>query len=282
MIIKAAQISQMFMVFLFAMALIFLDTVNAKEIPVKETNDVDTLRVFTYNIQRGLGMDGITDIKRQADVIKEKNPHIVALQEVDVGVKRSGNIDIMTVFSGYLGMEPIFHKNIAHEGGKYGNGTLTNLPIISSRNMHYASTEGEQRGLQQIELDFNGTRIVVMNTHLDHRFEEERLNSVEQIIETTRAYRGAAVILTGDMNDTPESEVHKRLKHFFTDVWEEKGDGPGYTIPPNGPNRRIDYFFYTNNLVKEGNPVIRPIKMEVLDTDASDHLPIYAEFEVIH
>lgn len=246
------------------------------------TLGVDTLRVLTYNIQHGRGLDDKVDLLRIADLIKEKNPHIVTLQEVDVGVERSGNIDIMKVLSGYLGMEPVFYKNISHEGGEYGNGLLTSMPLLSKKNLHLIQPSGgEQRGLLTTEIDFNGVRITLMATHLDNRNEPNRLKGVDQIIEGKVAYRGSPIIVTGDFNDFPGSAMHDRMKESYFDVWEEVGEGDGYTIPSIDSHRRIDYFFYTNQLVEDGEPKVSPVHMEVIESEASDHLPIYAEFEII-
>ena len=48
------------------------------------------LRVLCYNIHYGQGTDGCYDIERLAGVINKAKPDLVALQEVDVGVERSG------------------------------------------------------------------------------------------------------------------------------------------------------------------------------------------------
>ena len=50
------------------------------------------LRVLCYNIHYGPGMDGLSEIQRLADVIKAAKPDLVVLQEVDVGVLRSGRV----------------------------------------------------------------------------------------------------------------------------------------------------------------------------------------------
>jgi len=50
------------------------------------------LRVLCYNIHYGQGTDGRYDLERLATVINKAKPELVALQEVDVGVKRSGRI----------------------------------------------------------------------------------------------------------------------------------------------------------------------------------------------
>src|SRR5690349_9616478 len=55
--------------------------------------DPRTLRVMTYNIHITQGMDKKFDAARIADVIKRADVDVVALQEVDVGVNRSGKVD---------------------------------------------------------------------------------------------------------------------------------------------------------------------------------------------
>ena len=52
----------------------------------------ETIRVLCYNIHYGQGTDGVYDVERLAKVIKQSQPDFVALQEVDVGVKRSGRV----------------------------------------------------------------------------------------------------------------------------------------------------------------------------------------------
>ncbi len=242
----------------------------------------DTIRVLNYNIRYGRGMDDVLDLRRIAQIIKDTEADLVALQEVDVGVERSFQIDLMKVLSGYTGLEPVFYKNIPHQGGEYGNGILSRFPIYSSRNYHIVvDGEGEQRGLLQTEIVIDDLKIAFMNTHLDHRPDDtQRLMSVEQIIDTKRAYRGMPIIVTGDFNDTPGSQTHLNMKEYFTDVWEHHGEGDGYTFSSINPNRRIDYVFYSNELTVEGSPQIRPVSIEVLQTEASDHLPILAIFVI--
>ena len=242
--------------------------------------NADTIRILNYNIRYGRGIDDVLDLRRIAEIILETDADIAALQEVDVGVERSFRFDIMKILSGYTGMEPVFYKNIPHQGGEYGNGTLSRHPVISSRNYHFVVTGGgEQRGLLQAEIDINGQKIALMNTHLDHRPDEtQRLMSVDQIIETKRAYRGMPVLAVGDFNDTPGSQTHLNMKEYFEDVWELLGDGEGYTFRSDNPHRRIDYIFFTNNLAGKGSRHLRPVSIEVLDTQASDHLPILVTF----
>lgn len=258
---------------------------NPPEPPANGNNGSENvLRIFVYNIHDGEGMDGVVDIERIADVIREKDPHLVALNEVDIGTERVGGIDTMERLAESLDMEPVFGRNIDHQGGEYGNGILTNLSLISSKNMHLEmSEEREQRGLLQTEVEFEGSRIAFMTTHLDHQSDVNRQLAVQQIIEAKENYPGMPVLVAGDFNATPDDGVIGTMNVHFTDVWDEVGDGPGYTIPVpiSSANRRIDYIFYSNSMVEEGDARLRPVHIEVINTTASDHLPVYAEFEVV-
>jgi endonuclease/exonuclease/phosphatase family metal-dependent hydrolase len=244
------------------------------------TTETDTIRVLSYNIQHGRGLDNVVDLRRIADVIIDSRADIVALQEVDMGVERSYRFDTMKILSGYTGLESIFYKNIHHQGGEYGNGILSRFPFHSSRNYHFViDGNGEQRGLLQAEIVVGNQKIVLMNTHLDHRPDEtHRLISVEQIIQTMYAYRGLPAIIAGDFNDLPGSNMHMKMKECFHDVWELLGNGDGYTFRSDRPDRRIDYILFSNSLEKDNTRKLRPVSVEVLDSQASDHLPILAVF----
>ena len=53
----------------------------------------DTLTIATYNIRHGRGMDGVVELSRTGNAIARLGADIVALQEVDRHVERSGHID---------------------------------------------------------------------------------------------------------------------------------------------------------------------------------------------
>ena len=132
----------------------------------------------------------------------------------------------------------------------------------------------EQRGLLQLVLDVHGHELVFLDTHVDFRADDsERLVNVAEILEVIPAYRGRPIILCGDFNDTPGSRTHQKLAGAFTDTWIAAGAGDGFTIPAEQPRKRIDYIW----LSKRG--AIEPLKAWVPQSQASDHLPVVAEFE---
>ncbi len=227
---------------------------------------------MTYNIHHGEGIDGRIDLERLANVIKAEKADIVALQEVDRGVLRSGRRDLPSELAKLTGMSVFFENNLSYQGGEYGNAVLTRYPILLATNTHYKMLEPkEQRGAIQIILWANGKRFLLMNTHLDYREtgEEERLLHVETIRELAQKYGQCPVIVCGDFNSTPGSRTHKAMTKFLQDSWELAGRGEGLTIPPENPRTRIDYIWVSRELKVE--------KVWVPSTQASDHLPVVAE-----
>ena len=59
---------------------------------------------MTYNIHHGEGLDGRVDTARIAALIKQERADIVALQEVDKGVRRTALRDLTAELASLTGM----------------------------------------------------------------------------------------------------------------------------------------------------------------------------------
>ncbi len=232
------------------------------------------LTVVSYNIKHGRGIDDIIDLKRITDVILETGADIVALQEVDIGVERSGRRDIVRELSELTGLEhQAFGKNLDHQGGDYGNATLSRYPITDYKNVQFEQLGPELRGILTTVIEIQDRSLLLLNTHLDYRSDDdsERLLYIQGARdEIIPKYNVDAVIFGGDFNDTPGSLTYQNVTEFLSDAWEESGEGDGYTIPSNDPEKRIDYIFYSGN--------INPVNAWTPVTLASDHLPVAVEF----
>jgi endonuclease/exonuclease/phosphatase family metal-dependent hydrolase len=116
------------------------------------------IRVVTYNIHHGEGLDRRFDLKRIANLLLAVEPHVVALQEVDQGTRRAGGVDQPAELARRTGMQVVFGRNIDFDGGGYGTAVLTKLPVRKSESVKlksfHAPTEEhpEQRGVQVLEL----------------------------------------------------------------------------------------------------------------------------------
>lgn len=234
-----------------------------------------TLRVMSYNIHHGEGLDKRVDLERIAQLIREARADVVGLQEVDRGCERTQRRDLPAELARLTGMHVHFEKNIPYQGGEYGNAVLSRFPIKRARNTHYQMLRpGEQRGVLQLVLDVGGREILFLDTHLDYRPDDsERLLNVQELQEMVRGVGAMPVIMVGDFNATPESRTIANVKAFMTDAWDVVGQGNGFTIPVRKPAKRIDYIFVTPATVE-------PLKIEVLRSEASDHLPLIAELRL--
>src|ERR687889_385357 len=88
-----------------------------------------TVRVMTYNIHVGVGMDKKLDLQRIADVINRERPDLVGLQEVDRGVRRTEGKDEIAELAALTQMHFAFAPNLDYQGGKYGVAILSRWPI---------------------------------------------------------------------------------------------------------------------------------------------------------
>lgn len=197
-----------------------------------------TLRVMTYNVHHGEGTDGKLDLARIARVITEAKPDIVALQEVDRKVERTGRVDQPAELGRLTDMEVVFGGNIELQGGQYGNAVLSRLPIVRHKNHLLPVVDrSEQRGVLEVELNAADGRVTFMATHLDHRRPDaERLASAKAINELI-GKQSLPAILAGDLNAVPESAVLAEIVKQWTNTARE----PMPTIPVTRPERQIDY-----------------------------------------
>jgi len=224
------------------------------------------LRILTFNIHHGEGLDGRLDLDRIAQVIRDANADLVGLQEVDRGVERTLRRDLLKELADRTGLRFAFGKSIDLQGGDYGNALLSRFPIVSEGTRLLENVGGgEQRSVLQTVVDVAGTRVLVLTTHFDHRRDSpQRARSAEEMVAMAGQWDGPLVML-GDFNDVPGSQAHRTLTGIARDAWAAVGEGAGATIPVEAPTRRIDWVLLRG---------LDPQSAEVVKTDASDHLPV--------
>lgn len=236
-----------------------------------------TLRVLSYNIHHGEGLDGRLDLERIAAIIRSVEPDLVALQELDRGTRRTGEVDQPAELARLTDMQAIFGPNIEYQGGDYGNAILSKFPVRRQKNHALPSfDDGEQRGVLDVEVELPGDAgmLRLLCTHLDHRRDDrQRRASAEAIERLVSVASAAPMILAGDLNDVPDSPVMERFRRS----WSPAGGRESLrTIPSRSPRRQIDYILY------RPEARFRVVEVRVLDEPvASDHRPIFAVLELL-
>lgn len=244
---------------------------------------VKTLRMMTYNVHGCTGMDGKTSSDRIARVIARQNADVVALQEIDVGRNRSGNIHQAESIALKLGMTFHFHPSFSLAEGKYGNAILSRYPMKIIRMKPLPRFKArklyEPRGAVWVEIDVNGIKVNIITSHLS-LWPAERLLQVEALLGpdwTGSADCRGPVVLCGDFNADPGSMVCKRIGCTLRDAQTLiESHKPKSTWLASHPFSRIDHFFVS--------PDIEVMNIAVptteLDRIASDHLPLIVDLKV--
>ena len=234
-----------------------------------------TLRVMTYNIHVGVGVDKKLDLQRIADVINGQRPDLVGLQEVDRGVKRTEGKDEIAELAKLTSMNFAFAHNLDYQGGQYGVAILSRFPLGAIDHRKYENKrEAERRGMIRVEVDIGGKALNFVTTHLDYQYEDGRVFETEQLLEFLSAQK-APLIVVGDFNDEPTGDACKLMRNSFQDAWvRSRATGEGLSYPADKPTKRIDYIF------TRPSDRIRAKKAWTVNTLASDHLPVVADLEV--
>jgi endonuclease/exonuclease/phosphatase family metal-dependent hydrolase len=226
---------------------------------------------MTYNIRHGRGADQRVDLGRIAAVIAAGEPDIVALQEVDVGHRRSGAVDQPAELGRRLGMQARFAPCITDGEFQYGIATLSRLPLLASRDLslpiHPGLGRSEPRRMLATRIAWAGGAIELLNTHLSLRA-VERLDQVAILIEDVAAI-GGDLIVAGDLNFTPRNAAYRALRALLDDAGP-----PGSSWPARLPVLRLDHLLYRGGLRLERSTFLR----DRLARRASDHLPLVAAF----
>src|SRR5436305_12156307 len=116
-----------------------------------------TIRVMTYNIHVGVGMDKKLDLARIAGVINQQHPDLVGLQEVDRGVERTQRIDEIAELAKLTKMDYAFAFNLRYQGGQYGVAILSSFSIMATDHRLYNNPrDTERRGFIRAEVPAHG------------------------------------------------------------------------------------------------------------------------------
>ncbi len=237
------------------------------------------VKIMTYNIAAGRTYfeyaetkKAPVDIQKSADFIKNENPAVCGLNEVDKLTKRSGEVDQVGFYEKHLGMNGLFCKTIALEGGEYGNGFLTQFPVLDSEVINIPDVEGksyEHRAILRVKVDLDGKAVTFLQTH-SGLSEEEKINCVDTLCAIIDSL-DTPVILMGDFNMSPDFPSLEKIRSRLTDTAPLLNGGEFYTFGTyDGVKKQhIDYIFVSKE--------IKPLSLTVVDTKISDHYPLIME-----
>ncbi|MFZ5815290.1 MAG: endonuclease/exonuclease/phosphatase family protein [Bacillota bacterium] len=224
------------------------------------------LTVMTYNIHQLFGAGGVPGPEAVARVIEAANPDLIGLQETGRGWNFVGAADMLSWLRWRF---PGYHLRYGRtEGNLVGNILLSRYPILEGDWELYPMKRSRlQRGLVWVRIPTVQGDLLFVNTHLSawRQEEEERIIQANHLI---RFWDGRPrFILLGDLNARPGTEPLRILEEGgLVDLSKPLGLSEAPTFPARRPRIRLDHIF--------GSREIEPLRMEIPQTLASDHLPV--------
>jgi endonuclease/exonuclease/phosphatase family metal-dependent hydrolase len=227
----------------------------------------DTVRVLSYNIRHGAGMDDRVDLERTADVIRALAPDVVLLQEVDSCTARTEGIDQAGALAELSELPHYaFGRFMEYEGGAYGMAILSATPILEQWNHELpGGTEPRSALAVRVRPSPSRSELVFVGIHL-YRTEPERFEQARRVSDIFGG-ETAPVLLVGDFNSQPGDAVMRLLGG----EWKlpPKPSDHRLTWPADAPRVEIDHAMY------RPEESIEVIDYRVIDERvASDHRPV--------
>ena len=250
------------------------------------------LKVMTFNLRCRTESDGVNIFDNRAprvlETVKKEAPDLIGFQEATDFQRdflRRELSDSYIVLgcgrkSNYRGEAPcLAYRRDKFELVKYDTFWLSDTPHIAGSRYESLDQSVCPRCSAYALLSPDGYDgcIAFFNTHLDHKGEQARIAGMKQTAEEIKAI-GCKFVLTGDMNDFPDSKCIAVAKEIEGTV--DAAESVTHTFHNFGKikdNYKIDYIF-TNAQVL-GAYAVEDIPVE--GVYISDHYPVCAYIELI-
>jgi endonuclease/exonuclease/phosphatase family metal-dependent hydrolase len=250
---------------------------------------MSSFRITTYNIHKCQGLDRRVRPKRIAQVLKEIDADIVALQEVVGMDEAEREHNQVHSIAEELGLDFRIGENRRIRGGAYGNAVLSRFPIVEDRNHDLTWRRYEPRGCLQVTVTppftppfasagEDQTTLQIFNVHLGTGFFERRSQAhrLFEVIGGGNSNLEAPKIVLGDFNEWTRGVTTRLMCYHLNSAEPEQRLGRARTYPGVFPVLHLDHVYYSSALKLQRISVHRSL----LALAASDHLPIVAEFTI--
>lgn len=260
-------------------------------VPLRSVSRLDAM---TFNIRHGTMDEGdhSWDQRRSivVSVIRETGPTVLGLQEAT-----SGQLDDLIHELPFYASLSVGSEDGREAGAHNAILVDTRRLRVEDRGVFWLSAEPDRPGSATwgnrqprtciwalLRDDRNGQRLLLLNTHLDHRSRSSRSRSLELIGERLESLPAVPTIVLGDFNMEPSDPV---LAQFLRD--EELNDALGTAANGQAPTSgtfhgfeggedgpRVDHIFASSQVAVEKAEILRH-----RDPDGrypSDHFPVTA------
>jgi endonuclease/exonuclease/phosphatase family metal-dependent hydrolase len=218
------------------------------------------VRIVTYNIRHGQGVGGYLSLPRVSRVILRLAPDVAVLNEV---YRWPPRFDQPARLAELTGCDVLFQANARHGPADFGNVILSRhrLSLVEDVKLPKGI---DPRGCLIADVGSNGHAVRIAATHLAVGRAPRRMQI--QALALLLRKDDVPLVLAGDMNCPAEDLSPLRT---FLDMPKVS---PA-TFPSLIPVVSLDHILFSHHW--------RSADVGVVRTLASDHLPLYADLELV-
>lgn len=220
------------------------------------------LKMMSFNVNNGVGMDSVLNFQRAADIILAQSPDVVALQRLDSMTARFPDFALGKLAE-KTSMTGTFAATAAIEGGKTGVGILSKEKPVKT---YSVKLPGGDEGSVLLVVEF---KKYCFGCVMMSRAQGDQISSIA-IIKEEAAKAGKPFFFGGSLNARYGSQTISSLARDFTPL----ANISGRTFPANQPIALVDYLFMYNRNIKSFNVDSVAVLNEPL---ASNHRPVIAK-----
>lgn len=229
------------------------------------------IRFASYNIHKAVGMDRRRDPERIMTVLRELDADVIALQEADMRFGERASVLSRALIDDFpWRVVPVAKR--ARSIGWHGNALLVRRGMEIGESHAIDLPTLEPRGAVCGSLTTDGMAFHAIGTHLDLSGLRRR-DQVRALLRfADESCREAPTVIMGDFNQWGRTTGAMRE---FSGDWQLIT--PGRSYPSRAPVAILDRIVACGRWKQIGSGVHR----SALSTVASDHLPVFADLEVI-
>ncbi len=224
------------------------------------------IRVLTWNIHGGIGLDGVRDYSRAIDCIASLEADIIALQEVD-GRRWQESVTLLDSFRRRLGPHAVCASAIRSKDGDYGQLLLSRWPIVHSVEHDISHPGCEPRRAIEACLQTAAGKLRLVATHLGLK-RRERRKQILRLVDIVQNDNCPTVLL-GDFNDWSRFQLAGGILELLLPSYTRER-----TFPSRSPLFRLDRIYCRPAGLLGASRAVKSGRM------ISDHLPVVADLNV--
>ncbi len=230
-----------------------------------------TVRLLSYNIHSGWGLDRKHDYQRLNRLLEEHKIDIALLQEVDTRPPNRPTEKDVADLCGDRFPHFVAGPTVEEEAGWYGNAVLSRFPVLGHETVDISMPGREPRNIMEVLIDTHQGILRVLNTHkgLNHGERKRQLEKLHVLIDRES---DLPLFVSGDINEWHTSS--RAMRELNSSLHSEK---VGATFPTWFPLFHLDRIWCRPDAIIKQACVLKNAKTRFF----SDHYPVLVELDAL-